>query len=81
MFKGDFWGKEREVELDADPSTPVFTSSGKYVKIKFDEAYFMESVEKPMAKIVKGAIPGMAPLPTTLEERKALVAYVKSLSK
>ena len=36
MFKGDFWGKEREVELDADPSTPAFTSSGKYVKIKFD---------------------------------------------
>ena len=46
-----------------------------------DEAYFMESVEKPNAKVVKGAIAGMAPLPTTLEERKALAAYVKSLSK
>ena len=34
-----------------------------------------------MAKILKGAIPGMAPLPTTEEERKALAAYVKSLSK
>ena len=46
-----------------------------------DEKYFLESVEKPMAKIVKGAIPAMAPLPTTLEERKALLAFVKSLSK
>jgi hypothetical protein len=46
-----------------------------------DEAYFLESVEKPMDKIVKGSIPGMAPLPTTLKERKALMAYVKSLSK
>jgi len=29
---------------------------------------------------VKDSIPGMAPLPTTQEERKALLAYVKSLS-
>jgi hypothetical protein len=34
-----------------------------------------------MAKIVKGAIPGMTALPTTLEERKMLMEYVKSLSK
>ena len=51
------------------------------MKVKLDEAYFMESVEKPFAKIVKGAIPGMAPLPTTLKERQALLAYVQSLSK
>ncbi len=72
-FMGDFWGKEREVH-EGGPTGPV-------VKVKMDEAYFMESVEKPNAKVVKGAIPGMAPLPTTPEERKALAAYVKSLSK
>ena len=72
-FTGDFWGKEREVH-DGGPTGPI-------IKVKLDEAYFLESVEKPMAKILKGAIPGMAPLPTTEEERKALAAYVKSLSK
>jgi caa(3)-type oxidase subunit IV len=80
-FTGSFWGKEREVQLDADPTTPAYDPGGKIVKVKLDEAYFMESVEKPFAKIFKGAIPGMAPLPTTPEERKALAAYVKSLSK
>ncbi len=80
-FIGDFWGKEREVQISSDPQSPVFTDSGKTENVKLDEAYFMESVEKPNAKILKGSIPGMAPLPTTLEERKALAAYVKSLSK
>jgi len=80
-FIGDFWGKEREVQINSDPQSFVFKDSGKTQRVKLDEAYFLESVEKPMAKIVKGAIPGMAPLPTTLEERKALAAYVKSLSK
>jgi len=80
-FIGDFWGKEREVQLDADPATMTFEPSGKFATVKMDEEYFLESVEKPMAKIVKGAIPGMAPLPTTLEERMALMAYVRSLSK
>ena len=80
-FIGDFWGKEREVLLDADPATPTFEPGGRTVKVKLDDIYFLESVEKPMAKIVKGAIPGMAPLPTTPEERKALLAYVKSLGK
>ena len=68
--------------MDGDPKTPMaFEPGGKTVKVKLDEAYFMESVEKPFAKIVKGAIPGMAPLPTTPEERQALLAYVQSLSK
>jgi len=80
-FIGDFWGKEREVQINSDPQSPVFKDSGKTQRVKLDEAYFMESVEKPNAKVVKGAIPGMAPLPTTPEERKALAAYVKSLSK
>ena len=72
-FIGDFWGKEREVHEGGPP--------GPIKKVNFDEAYFMESLEIFNAKVVKGAIPGMAPLPTTLEERKALAAYVKSLSK
>ena len=71
-FVGKFWGTEREVNVGI---------GGPVKKVKLDEAYFMESVEKPMDKIVKGSIPAMAPLPTTLEERKALAAYVKSLSK
>ena len=71
-FIGKFWGTEREVHIG--PNGPI-------KKVKMDDEYFMESVEKPMAKIVKGAIPAMAPLPTTLEERKALAAFVKSLSK
>jgi cytochrome c2 len=71
-FIGKFWGTEREVHIG--PGGPI-------KKVKLNDEYFMESVEKPMAKIVKGAIPAMAPLPTTLEERKALAAFVKSLSK
>ena len=72
VFTGKFWGTEREVNVGV---------GGPVEKVKLDEAYFLESVEKPMDKIVKGSIPGMAPLPTTLKERKALMAYVKSLSK
>ena len=71
-FMGKFWGTEREVHVDA---------GGPIEKVTMDEAYFIESVKKPMAKIVKGAVPGMAPLPTTDEEVQALMAYVKSLSK
>ena len=80
VFIGDFWGKEREVQLDANPETVGF-EPGEFIKVVMDEAYFLESVEKPMLKVVKGAIPGMAPLPTTPEERKALMSYVRSLSK
>ncbi|MBR90558.1 MAG: hypothetical protein CMO66_04705 [Verrucomicrobiales bacterium] len=80
VFMGDFWGKEREVQLDADPATPIFEPSGEFETVVMDEAYVMESIEKPMLKITKGAIPGMAPAPTTEEERKALAAYIKSLS-
>ncbi|MDP7743877.1 MAG: cytochrome c [Lentisphaeria bacterium] len=71
-FVGKFWDIEREVQVGI---------GGPLEKLKMNDEYFLESVEKPMAKILKGAIPGMAPLPTTLKERKALLAYVKSLSK
>ena len=64
VFMGNFWGKEREVELNENPGAALFTSSGNFVKVKMDEAYVVESIEKPMEKVVRGSIPGMAPLPT-----------------
>ncbi len=79
-FMGDFWSKEREVELNTDPGSAVFVPSGKTRMVKLDEEYFMESLLKPNAMVVKGAIPGMPLLPTTPEERNALMAYVKSQS-
>ena len=71
-FMGDFWGKKREVHIGI---------GGPIKEVVLDEEYFLESIEKPFAKIVKGALPAMAPLPTTNDERKAIMAYVKSLSK
>ena len=79
-FMGDFWGKEREVELNTDSGSAVFVSSGKTRQVKLDDEYFMESLLKPNAMVVKGAVPAMPLLPTTLEERNALMAYVKSQS-
>ena len=71
-FEGDFWGKERAVTLGF---------GGKDAKATFHEAYFIESIRKPMAKIVKSAAAPMPPPPTVNdEEMKALIAYVKSLS-
>ncbi len=72
-FIGEFWGKEREVHIGL---------GGPIEKVKFDSAYFTESVRKPMDKVVKGALAPMPPpVPITDEELKALLAYVKSLSK
>ena len=72
-FLGEFWGKEREVHKGL---------GGPIEKVKFDAAYFTESIRKPMDKVVKGALTPMPPPPpTTDEELKALMAYVKSLSK
>ena len=78
-FMGKFWGTKRQVHDGIDPDTGK--PSEKILTVVFNEAYFIESVKKPMAKIVKGSVAGMAPLPTTDEEVKALMAYVKSLSK
>ena len=73
-FIGDFWGKEREVALGF---------GGKIVKVKMDEKYFVESVKKPLDKVVKGALVPMPPPPPPItdDDIKALMAYVKSLSK
>ena len=70
-FMGKFWGEKRTVTKGP---------GGEEMEVVFDAPYVDESIAQPMAKIVKGAVPGMAPLPTTPEERKALTAYVKSLS-
>ena len=73
-FIGDFWGKEREVALGF---------GGKIVKVKLDDEYFTESVKKPLDKVVKGALTPMPPPPPPItdDDIKALMAYVKSLSK
>jgi len=73
VFMGEFWGKEREVHKGI---------GGPIEKVTFDAAYFVESIRKPMDKVLKGAIAPMPPPPpTTDDELKALLAYVKSLSK
>jgi mono/diheme cytochrome c family protein len=73
-FVGDFWGKEREVHIGLD---------GPVQKVVRDEAYFIESVMKPMAKVAKGALAPMVLAPGLVndDEVLALMAYVKSLSK
>ena len=71
-FEGNFWGKERTVTLGF---------GGKEAKVKFDEAYFIESIRNPIAKVVKSAAAPMPPPPAVNdEEMKSLIAYVKSLS-
>ena len=73
-FVGDFWGKEREVHIGYQ---------GPVQKVVRDEAYFIESVMKPMAKVAKGALAPMVLAPGLVndDEVLALMAYVKSLSK
>ena len=70
-FMGKFWGTKRTVTKGP---------GGEEMEVVFDAPYVDESIAEPMKLIVKGSVPGMAPLPTTPEERKALTAYVKSLS-
>ena len=71
-FEGNFWGTERTVTLGF---------GGKDAKAKFDDAYFIESIRNPLAKVVKSASAPMPPPPAVNDdEMKALIAYVKSLS-
>ena len=70
-FIGKFWHEKRTVTKGP---------GGEEMDVFFDWPYVDESIANPMAKIVKGSVPGMAPLPTTEDERKALAAYIKSLS-
>ena len=71
-FIGEFWGAERLVPHGI---------GGPMQKVKMGPGYFYESVKTPNARVLQGSIPGMAPLPVTDAEIKALMAYVKSLSK
>ena len=72
-FLGDFWGKEREVHKGL---------GGPIIKLKLDDEYFIESLKKPLDKVVKGALAPMPPPPPVTDaEIKALLAYVKSLSR
>ena len=72
-FLGDFWGKEREVHKGL---------GGPIIKVNLDDEYFIESLKKPLDKVVKGALAPMPPPPPVTDaEIKALLAYVKSLSK
>ena len=49
-FLGDFWGKEREVHKGL---------GGPIIKVKLDDEYFIESLKKPLDKVVKGALAPM----------------------
>ena len=72
-YIGDFWGKETVVHKGI---------GGPLEKVVFGPGYFYESVKDSMIRIAKGALAPMPPLPPpTDEEIKALMAYVKSLSK
>ena len=53
-FLGDFWGKEREVHKGL---------GGPIIKVKLDDEYFIESLKKPLDKVVKGALAPMPPPP------------------
>ena len=77
-FMGKFWGTKRQVHDGIDPDTGK--PSEKILTVVFNEAYFIESVKKPMAKIVKGSVPGMVQQPLKDDEIKALMYYVRSLS-
>jgi len=74
QFMGEFWGKEREVHIGYQ---------GPIEKVVLNEQYFIESVNQPLAKVVKGALAPMVLAPGLVndEEVLALMAYVKSLSK
>ncbi|GIT13012.1 MAG: hypothetical protein CM1200mP34_4180 [Verrucomicrobiales bacterium] len=71
-FMGEFWGKQRAVTLGY---------GGKEATVTFDEAYFAESIRKPMDKVAKESAAPMPPPPAVSDtEMKALIAYVRSFS-
>ena len=80
QFIGDFWGKEREVHIGF---LPELAFEAPIQKVVFNEEYFIESVNLPYEKVLKGVLSPMVLAPGLVnnEEVLALMAYVKSLSK
>jgi len=52
-------------------------TSGK--KVKVDEEYIRKSIKDPMADIVDGFPPGMAPIPLSDTKIDGVIAYIKTL--
>ncbi len=70
-FLGSFWGQEREVTVGF---------GGAKQKVKFDDAYFLESIRDPGKLVVVGAAAAMPQVPgVNDEEMLALAAFVRSL--
>ena len=80
QFIGDFWGKEREVHIGF---LPELAFEAPIQKVVFNEEYFIESVNLPYEKVLKGVLSPMVLAPGLVnnEEVLALMAYAKSLSK
>jgi len=72
-YIGDFWGKETLVHKGL---------GGPLERVVFGPGYFYESVKNSTLRVAKGAlVPMPPPPPVTDPEIKALMAYVRSLSK
>ena len=73
-YIGDFWGKETLVHKGA---------GGPLQKVVFGPGYFYDSVKNSAAYVAKGALAPMPPPPPPMTDDniKALMAYVRSLSK
>lgn len=71
-------------KLPGPPWVGIFGTKEKMkggAMIVVDEAYLIESIKNPMAKIVDGYAPAMPPLPLTKEELAGVVEFIKSLTK
>ena len=68
-FLGDFWGKEREVHKGL---------GGPIIKVKLDDEYFIESLKKPLDKVVKGALAPICLLYTSPSPRDATLSRMPS---
>jgi len=78
QFKGEFWGKER---IAYDGFNAETGEKGPLVKVVMDPGYFWDSVNNPLGKVVRSATAPMTVQVMDKNEAKALMAYVRSLSK
>ena len=78
-YIGDFWGKETLVH---DGNGFEVGLRGQLEKVVFGPGYFYDSLKNPTLWVARGALAPMPPPPPLTDgEIKALMAYVKSLSK